>query len=661
MKNKLHLIIGVSSFVFSLIVTFILLYPGVWWPDSLNAFIQQKTGVYGAAQPPLLALLCGITSKIASSSYPLFLFFAVIYLGGLTWLVFNYIKDNRLATSLYFILSFFPLTFAAIGVVQTETLQMACLNLFVPACIFAERFQQPQRIIVHAIGFALLLLFSLARYENTILCIPLSYLWAYGTIGVHCRKTIKRTIITVILIQIIAAGVLRLTGIDDRLKSEMQLSLLVCDIAAISVEANKNYVPDFCWQKYLPENEKTVQKIAQGYYGWKGAFYSYTFSVDPAVGLFGYNNYDRRFELYSVWFKTVFKNPYYYLLYHTKLFAYLLLNDYFNMGLYSGVHDSKESRSKLLVEYNKEVEEFIKKHDKRFLYKNKGLFFNESGIAITTEEKIDLKKLVPIRRESDVIWMQWYSNIPSTTYTRINPAIEKILIPASDFLRHWFWFFCTLAPYCVLLFLIGVYACLKLQPSENRFYILLFSACGLLHIAMRFIFLTDTVFRFGLLALAFLLLVVPIFTAELLEQKRVSPKGTLLLGFAILCIALCFWLMNVFSFILVFLLLAAPIFIAELLGEKRLSRKGTLLIVFIIFCIALCFWLVNFSNYAFWFVKPYNQYKLWYPNFYDLIYTASYIFRLFSYILLIPVFLLYAGWYFKPLVFLLSKKFRANE
>jgi len=508
---------GIVWFLLVFAAYCVMLCPGVWWPDSLNAFIQQKTGLYGAAQPPLLAFICGFSSMVMPTPLPLFLSFTLLYTGGLAYMVFAYIKNRVLAPVLYLTMSFFPLTFASIGVVQTETLQVACLAAFVPLTLCVRKGTRSGKVLCSIAAAFLLLLFVLARYESLILSIPLAYLLVDSIFDKQRVKIVAGTLLLVVGLQFSAIGLQRYVGVSDRLKTEMQLTLLVNDLAAISVESNQNFVPEYCWQDYLPQTEKTIESIAKGYYGWKGAFYSYTFSVDPAVGLFKSNIYEHRSKLIATWISVVTSHLHYYLWYHTKLFVYLITNDYFEMGLWSGIKDSGEIKSRLVVEDTVAAKQFVELHSNRFYYTDQTVYFRDSNFPINDDEFANLCKLVSSRRQGDVVWMKWYSNVPTAVFANKSKVAETVLLPLFSFLRTWFRFFCTQAPYVLLLFVMFCYSWRKIKQSENRFYILVLCGCGLAHIAMRFVFLTDTVFRFGLLALVFLLLAMPLLLSEILS------------------------------------------------------------------------------------------------------------------------------------------------
>jgi len=512
-----------QGFLYSLLAFFVscfLMSPGVWWPDSLNAYIQGVVGVYGSAQPPLLAILSRLLYKFFHGPLPLFLFCNALYFGGIGLFVFYHVKHKIIAPLLYFLIVFFPLTLANIAVIQTETIQLSILALLIPFILIMKDSAGKLKTALFFVSIILLGLFYHLRYEAVIISLILSYSLWYAYLGSHKLKVPVFAIATVILISFSGNIVFKKVINGKEISSEMSYSLLVADIAAISAESGKNYIPDYCWKDFLNENEKNVGKITYGYLNWKGSFYSYIFNVDPAVGLFAYPPLlENKSNLVIKWLKTVSSHPIYYMKYKLTYFTYLLTNEYFNMGLWSGINDSKESRAKIEIELNDDVKNFILNNKERFTYRNGNLVYTAPLGIITDSEIKELVKLVGERRKDDVVWMKWYSNISSSDYRNVNPYCEKTLQPFYEICKQWGKFFCCLLPYFIIMLMLPILFFKVMKRSANNFFFFMLCGCGVLHLMMRMIFLTDSVFRFGLISLIFLYYAVVLLIGELIIRK----------------------------------------------------------------------------------------------------------------------------------------------
>lgn len=486
----------------ALFFCFLLLAPGVWWGDSLNAYIQSVTGVYGTAQPVFMALFLGITGSILPGTLLPFVLFALIYYTGLAVYVFKLFSNTWLAAGLFAVLAFFPPLLANISVIQTETLQLAVLAGFIAFTFIFYEYNGSRRNVYFALLIALLSIFSIVRYDTPQVSILLSYWLGYTYFKAHGKKPLVFTAVMFVLFKIVGLGLDGCVGIEQEQRAEMRNSLLVTDIAAISAESGVNYVPDYCWQPYLPANERTVEKLVYGKQQWGNAFYSYIYSINPSVGLFYYNTRTHTAHLFATWLNVIRQHPLMFIKYHGRVFIYLLFNDYFNMGIASGLVDSHINHAVLAVDKSEMVDSFLYAHANRFTYSSGNILFTGSGKPITTEEEEGLKQLVEPRRYSDIGWMKWYSSVPQSTYSKSSTIAENYVNPFFELFKKYFKFFVLIAPYFLLLiFVLPFYR--VIQQGYYRFTFFILCACGIFHVLLRMVILTDPVYRFGMITVLF--------------------------------------------------------------------------------------------------------------------------------------------------------------
>lgn len=503
-------------FLMAIAITCFLLAPGVWWGDSLNAYIQGVSGIYGAAQPVFMALFLKCTRFFLPGSLLPFLFFIVLYFGGFALLVFDLIKHRFIAPVLFFSLSFCPLLSANIGVIQTESFQLALLAAFIALTILFNKYEGEHRKKYFAGLVVLLAMFSLVRYDTLHISLLLSYWLGFTLVKKHNRKVVFITIGLFLMFKISASFLDSIVNIPQELKPEMRNSLLVADIAAISAQSKTNYIPDYCWQPVIPATERTVEKIIYGQNNWSNSFYSYIYNIDPSVGLFTYSTTSHTAELFMTWFKVVTKHPFLFFKYHATVFSYLAFNDNFNMGIWSGLKDSHVNHSRLLIEKSEAVDSFLVKHN-RFAYREGNLFFDKDYKPITQQEENALLQLVGNRRGADVVWMKWYSYIPAKTYNTANPLAEKFVNPFFEFFKWRFKWLCFLALYFLTLVAFLFYSP-WLKPGYYRFTYIILCSCGILHLLLRLLILTDPVYRFGMLTILFAFFAFVILVADKLNK-----------------------------------------------------------------------------------------------------------------------------------------------
>ncbi len=505
-------------FSIAITLTCFLLAPGVWWGDSLNAYIQSVSGIYGAAQPVFMALFLKCTRFFLPGSLLPFLIFVTLYFAGFALLIFYLIKNKYLAPVLFFSFSFCPLLFANIGVIQTESFQLALLSAFIALTVLFYRYEGVHRKKYFAGLVVLLGLFSLVRYDTLHISLLLSYWLGYTWVKKHNRKVIFITAGLFFIFKISATFLDSLVNIPQELKPEMRNSLLVADIAAISAQSKTNYIPDYCWQPVIPNKERTVEKIIYGQNNWSNSFYSYIYNIDPSIGLFTYSTSSHTEELFMTWFKVVAKHPFLFFKYHLTVFSYLVFNDNFNMGIWSGLKDSHVNHSRLLIEKNEAVDSFLVKHSNRFAYRNGNLFFDKDDTPITPKEENALLQLAGNRRAADVVWMKWYSYIPAKTYNTANSIAEKYVNPSFELFKWYFRGLCMLAPYFLALVIFLFYAP-WLKRGYYRFTYILLCCCGIVHLLLRLLILTDPVYRFGMLTILFAFFAFVILVADKLNKQ----------------------------------------------------------------------------------------------------------------------------------------------
>lgn len=501
-------------------ITVALLCPGVWWGDSLHAYIEGVTGVYGGAQPVFFALLCSYTRTIHPGTLPIFIGCVLIYYYGLAAMVFTNIKALWTATFVFFLVAFWPVLFACIGVVQTETIQMSLLSLLVSQVLIFSNYQGRYKKLFFVALVANLVVFSLVRYDSLFVTILLSYWLGYTLFKNHSIRTFFSTGVILMLFFLSKVYMQDKVGIQPTSQTQMTNSLLVTDLAAISVEDNTNYLPSYCWQDYLPGNERTVEKIKYGYEQWEGAFYSYIYNVDPAVGLFKYETAEHGQELRYTWLKTVFSHPLLYVKFHFKSFLFFMRNDYFNMSFWSGLNDARKTQAKLTIEKTAAVDSFLVMHSDRFVYAGSDLYLQQDNTPITAEEKKDLLALVSTRRHNDIFWMQWFSSIPANEYVRPHYLAEQYVHPLFEFFKRRLHIFSYLGFYWLSLF--GALLLFRLYFADRyiRFTFSILTIAGIVHLSSRFIFITDGVYRFGIISVLFLFLALILVIGRFVETQK---------------------------------------------------------------------------------------------------------------------------------------------
>jgi hypothetical protein len=313
----------------------------------------------------------------------------------------------------------------------------------------------------------------------------------------------------------------KIAHVTDAGKADMRNSLLVADLAAISASTGINYVPDFCWQPHLPPQERTVRKFIYGRENWKNSFYSYIYNVDPSVGLFQYNTSAFTAELSAAWLNAVARHPVAWLQYHGGEFWNLLTNHYFNMGLWSGLRTSHRNNAALALEKTGTVDSFLETHSTRFSYKNGSIVLEDDSRPITPAEENALLALAGESRQQDVLWMKWYSHVPRRVYNVTNYAAEDFVEPFFESFRWNLKYLSILATYLVLLFLL-LFLRSWIFDSFYKFSFTILCVCGILHLFIRFFFLTDPVFRFGILSVLFTFFAIIILIADRLNKRETS-------------------------------------------------------------------------------------------------------------------------------------------
>ena len=503
-----------------LLFVLLALAPGVWWGDSLNAYIQGVVGQYGSAQPPLFALLCNVSRVFFPGSMLLFsLCISLYYLGFFLMSIFSF-REKSIAYMLFFLLGFWPILLANVAVVQTEAIQLGLLSSYIPLVIIFSKYNGRYKWMYFGLLMLMLLLFSLLRYDSIPVTILLAYWQAFSLYKQHKLKTLLLSLSLLIGIFVVKVGLESYVGIDSKSKNAMSNSLLVADVAAISAYAHQNYIPEYCWQNYLPDEERDIEKVQYGLKNWGNSFYSYIYNIDPSVGLFKYDIGDRDSDLKQKWLTVVFNHPLLYLRFHSTSFFYFLSNDNFNMGFWSGLKDAKATKTQIAIEKTAKVDSFLEKHSNRFSYSNGSIVLYNDEYPINSTEELDLLSLVPARRKADVQWMKWYSSIPASIYVNehklsngyIEPFFEQFKSRARLFSFLGFYFFS-------LIFLFAFFR-KSIQDSYLRFSFLVLCCCGIIHIGERFIFITDPVYRFGIISVLFLFQAILLLVGQLLSKQK---------------------------------------------------------------------------------------------------------------------------------------------
>ncbi len=503
-----------------LLFVLLLLSPGVWWGDSLNAYIQGIVGQYGSAQPPLLALLCNISRFFVSGSILLFSICVSLFYFGLYLMATSSIRDKRFSYLLFFLFGFWPILLANIAVIQTEAIQLGLLSSYIPLVIIFSKYNGRYRWMFFLLLTVMLLLFSLLRYDSLPVTILLAYWQAYSFYKQHKRKTVLLTLSLLIVLYVFKGGVESSVGIEKGARIAMSNSLLVTDIAAISALSQHNYIPEYCWQDYLPNSERNIEKVHYGLKNWGNSFYSYIYNIDPSVGLFKYDIGDRDSDLKQKWLTVVFNHPLLYLRFHSTSFFYFLSNDNFNMGFWSGLKDAKATKTQIAIEKTAMVDSFLEKHSNRFSYSNGSIVLYNDEYPINSTEELDLLSLVPTRRKADVQWMKWYSSIPASIYVNEHRLSNKYIDPFFEKFKNRDRSLSFLGFYFFSLIFLFAFFRKSIQDSYLRFSFFILCFCGIIHIGERFIFITDPVYRFGIISVLFLFQAILLLVGQLLSKQK---------------------------------------------------------------------------------------------------------------------------------------------
>ncbi len=494
---------GSTSIIYLFIAigaAFYLLAPGVWWGDTLNNYIHGISGQYGSAQPILIDLIFNMTRQIYPGSLIVFSGCIIAYFTGFYLMVFGLIRHRIWAPVLFFSFSFYPSLFSNIGVLQTEAIQLATVALFIPLTIRLYQSDVFGRRILFAILCVCLAVFSLIRYDTIHLVLIMSYGLCYSLYRRHGTKTIATTAILLGGIYLTGIILKHSVNLPDDSDATMKNALLVTDIAAISAESGHNYVPDYCWRTYLGPEERSVGRLQTGLRTWRNAFFSYIYNIDPSIGVFTFDIQEHEADLKSRWWHTILSNPGHYIHYHLLMFGYLIDNDNFNMGLWSGLKDSHVNHTRIQLERTPSVDTFLARHDGRYAYANGYLELVQDQVMISDSERASLCRLVEPRREADVQWMVWYSHIPRSLYMTRNERAEKYVEPFMEwYMKHFRWLSCIL-PFAVALLLLLVWGRRRIPADYLRVVFILICVGGLLHLSLRALVITDSVFRFGILA-----------------------------------------------------------------------------------------------------------------------------------------------------------------
>lgn len=486
-----------------IIISCILLAPGLWGGDALNAYIQGVTGQYASAQPVFLAFICSLTHHLYQGALPVFLACISLCFFGFSFFVFHFIQNRIRATLLFYICCFYPPLLANIGVVQTETIQIAVLSAFIPLTVLLYYKKTKFRWLLFLLLAILLCCFSLVRYDTLPVTLVLAYWLAYSLIRKHNMKGVVLTVALVIIFHLTGLSLDTALRFNKNCKEEMRNAILTTDIAAISVQCNMNYIPACCWQSYLLPEEKNPDRIRDRDPQWKDDFFSYLFNVDPSVGVFTYNTTEHSPDIIRAWIKAVTEHPFVYFRYRMKNFITFLFNYNFNQSFNGGIRYSGQNLAKLTIEKSDSVQAFLTKHGSRYKYDSGNLLLYKDETPVTPEEKHDLLMLVSNKRHSDIDWMEHYSLIPSRVYTSENPVTHSITAPLFEIVKKTLNYLLSVFP-CFICLGLSVFFRKKIKHPFLRFSFIMLCIGGIVHILQRFFTITDPIFRFGLISILFL-------------------------------------------------------------------------------------------------------------------------------------------------------------
>ena len=285
-------------------------------------------------------------------------------------------------------------------------------------------------------------------------------------------------------------------------KQEMRNALMIADLASISVESKVNYVPEYCWQPYISQNDKTIKKMEVGKQ-WELSYFSFLFNIDPSVGLFKYNTSQYTADLRSTWLKTILMHPFFYCRFHLKYFICFLLGVHFEASLYDGIHISQINNSRLTIEKSNAVDRFLEKNKDRFMYSDGGIVYYNDDRPITDQQASDLLSLIDERRISDVKWMRHFSQIQSKVYTARSEMAEQYVLPFFYLFERWFKPLCCLITYFIIAILGLIFFRQKIKDDYSRLSFIVLICCGTVNILQHFFIATDPIFRFGVISILF--------------------------------------------------------------------------------------------------------------------------------------------------------------
>ncbi|MBS1618793.1 MAG: hypothetical protein JST76_09760 [Bacteroidetes bacterium] len=215
--------------------------------------------------------------------------------------------------------------------------------------------------------------------------------------------------------------------------------------------------------------------------------------------MFTFDIQEHEADLRSRWWHTVISHPWLYIRYHLLMFGYLVDNENFNMGLWSGLRDSHVNHAHILLERTPSVDSFLSQHRGRYAYTDGYLELEQDDSVISSAESVSLCRLVEPRREADVRWMVWYSNIPRSVYMVRNERAEKYVEPFMQwYMSHFRWLSCIF-PFALALPALLIWGRRRIADRYLRGVFILICIGALLHISLRALVITDPVFRFGVL------------------------------------------------------------------------------------------------------------------------------------------------------------------
>ena len=264
---------------FALSIVYVLFAPGFWGADALNGYIQAVVGQYSSTQPVFLAFICSVTSHFYQGSLPIFLGCIIFYFLGFALMVYSNIPNKTIAFLLFLVCGFCPLLLASVTVIQTESIQLSVLAIFSPATMLLYNYKGKYRRLLFFLLSLLLCAFWLVRHDTLLVSVLLTYWLCFTILGSNNFKTVIFTCVLLCLFCITSYVLDISLGFNRTCKTEMRNALLITDVAVISAKTNTNYIPEYCWQSYLPSKEHDLEKINYGLREWKYSFFSYLYLV----------------------------------------------------------------------------------------------------------------------------------------------------------------------------------------------------------------------------------------------------------------------------------------------------------------------------------------------------------------------------------------------